>query len=224
MNGVRYSASVMCANLGRLEEDLQALERAGCHELHFDVMDGNFVPNITLGFDFIRSAKRCCSVPCAAHLMIVHPERYIERFVEAGCSTITVHEETCPHANRTLSQIRATGASPGIALNPATPLSKIEYLLDDADRVMLMTVDPGYAGQKILPNAFGKVEQLKQILVSRRLKTAIEVDGNINVENARRLVDCGADILVLGTSSVFTGGPVGESLHEFDRQLKSKDK
>ena len=219
MSTVQYSASVMCANLGRLEHDLQELESAGCHELHFDVMDGSFVPNITLGFDFIRAAKACCSIPCAAHLMIVKPERYIERFVEAGCSTITVHAETCPHAHRTLAQIRSAGAAPGIALNPATPLSKIEYLLEDVDRVMLMTVDPGYAGQKIFTNAFEKVKQLKQILVSRCLKTGIEVDGNINLPNARRLVECGANILVLGTSSVFTGGSVADALRAFDRDL-----
>lgn len=216
---VHYSASVMCANLGRLEEDFLALERAGCHELHFDVMDGLFVPNITLGSDFIHMAKKVCKLPCAAHLMISKPELYIERYAKAGADTISVHIETCRHAHRTLAQIRDAGASPGIAINPATPLSQIDYLLESVDRVMVMTVDPGYAGQKIVPNAFEKVEQLKQILVSNCLKVDIEVDGNINLPNAKHLVSAGANILVLGTSSIFTGAPTEQALRDFDSRL-----
>jgi ribulose-phosphate 3-epimerase len=168
-DNLTYAASVMCANLLRLEDDLKALEEAGCHELHFDIMDGVFVPNITLGFDLIKAVHKASSLPCSAHLMIVRPERYVQRFVEAGCASVTVHVEATLHAQRLLTQIREAGASPGIAINPATPLTKLEYLLDYVDRVLVMTVDPGYAGQKIIPNAFERVRILRENIRHRKL-------------------------------------------------------
>ncbi|MCP4644210.1 MAG: ribulose-phosphate 3-epimerase [bacterium] len=203
MSGLTYSASVMCANLARLEDDLAALEAGGCHELHFDIMDGLFVPNFTLGFDFIKAVKRVSNLPCNGHLMISQPDKYIERFVEAGCDSITVHVETCVHAHRTLASIRDAGASPGIAINPGTPLTKLDYLLENADRVLMMTVDPGYAGQKIIASAFDRVRIMRENIAYRELRTRIEVDGNINVRNAAMLANHGAEIFVLGTSAVF---------------------
>ncbi len=197
--------SVMCANLARLEDDLKALESAGADELHFDIMDGEFVPNYTLGFDFIRAARRVCQLPCSAHLMITRPERYIQRFVDAGCSIVTVHVEACVHPHRVLGQIREAGASPGIAINPATPLTKLEYLLPLVDRVLVMTVDPGYAGQPILPVAFERVRILRENIQYQKYNAMIEVDGNISVSNAARLARFGAEIFVLGTASIFKG-------------------
>ncbi|GMU92085.1 MAG: ribulose-phosphate 3-epimerase [Candidatus Hydrogenedentota bacterium] len=213
---LKYSASIMCADLGNLERDLRVLEEAGCDELHFDIMDGLFVPNFTLGFDIIRAAHRVCSLPCHAHLMVTNPERYIERFVEAGCSSVSVHVETCTHAHRTLDQIRAAGASPGIAINPATPLTKLEYLLDRIDRVLVMTVDPGYAGQSIIGTSFERVRILGENLRYRELRATIEVDGNIDVRNAAQLANLGARIFVLGSSSIFKGnGRLQEKLAAF---------
>jgi ribulose-phosphate 3-epimerase len=209
------SASVMCANLLRLEDDLKALEAAGCDELHFDIMDGMFVPNFTLGFDLIRAVKRGCKLSCSGHLMITRPERYIERFVEAGCDSVTVHVETCLHPQRVLTQIRDAGASPGIALNPATPLTKLDYLLDYADRVLVMTVDPGYAGQTLIPSAFDRVRILREVISFREVKVKIEVDGNINVRNAALLSNAGAEIFVLGSTSIFKGADLGKALEEF---------
>ncbi len=219
------SASVMCANLARLEDDLVALEKGGIDELHFDIMDGTFVPNYTLGFDFIKAAKACTpKVHCNAHLMIERPERYIERFAKAGCDSITIHVETCPHAQRTLQQIRDTGASPGIAINPATSLTKLQYLLPYVDRVLIMTVDPGYSGQKIIESSFERVRILNENIRYNEYTAKIEVDGNINVENAARLARFGAEIFVLGTSSVFLGPdiPLGDALATFRAEVETQ--
>ncbi len=205
----------MCANLARLEKDLTTLEAAGCDELHFDIMDGLFVPNFTLGFDFIKTAKSCCTMPCHGHLMIAKPERYIERFVEAGCDRLSIHVEACRHPYYVLTQIREAGASPGIAINPATPLTKLDYLLDYADRVTVMTVDPGYAGQTMVRGAFDRVRILSKNIEYRKLTIKIEVDGNINVRNAALLANAGAGILVLGTSSIFNGGDLAHALEAF---------
>ena len=219
------SASVMCADLGRLEDDLKALEEAGCEELHFDIMDGLFVPNFTLGFDFIKTARNCCDVPCNGHLMITHPADYIDRFIEAGCDSVTIHLETTDFPQLLLERIREGGASPGIGLNPATPLSKLDYLLDYADRVMLMTVDPGYAGQKIIPGAFDRVRILREHIDHRQLDVQIEVDGNIDVRNAAMLSRMGADIFVLGTSSIFKGeGDLQERLLRFRADVVTERK
>ena len=222
MSSFKSSASVMCANLARLEEDLQALEAAGVDELHFDIMDGNFVPNYTLGFDVIKAAKGCCNIHCNAHLMIERPERYIERFVEAGCDSLSVHVESSTHIHRVLHQIRDAGASPGIAINPATPLTALQYLLSSVDRVLVMTVDPGYAGQKIIPNAFERVRILRENIRYYEHRAKIEVDGNIDVTNAAKLVHFGAEILVLGTSSIFKGpgADLGAELEAFKRAVE----
>lgn len=220
----RLTASVMCANLLRLEEDLHALREGGIDELHFDIMDGAFVPNLTLGFDMIKAARACVDVPCNAHLMMYHPERYVQRFVDAGCSSISVHVEACTHPHRVLGQIRAAGASPGIAVNPATPLTKLDYLLPEADRVLVMTVDPGYAGQAIVPFAFERVQILAEHLRQRKANIQIEVDGNISPENARKLRDAGARIFVLGTSAIFrphTGG-LAAALRDFRAGLEQR--
>ncbi|HOF40567.1 MAG TPA: ribulose-phosphate 3-epimerase [Candidatus Hydrogenedentes bacterium] len=214
-----YSASIMCANLLRLEGELAALEAAGCDELHFDVMDGQFVPNITLGFDFIKAVRSYTSLPCSAHLMIERPERYIERFVEAGCHSVTVHVEACTHAHRVLNQIKAAGATSGIAINPATALTKLDYLLDSADRVLVMAVDPGFTGQTILKGTFDRVRILHENLRYRKLDVRIEVDGNITVRNAAILANLGASILDCGTSSIFDGRPPGEALADFREKV-----
>jgi len=222
---LKYAASVMCANLARLEDDLKALEDAGCDELHFDIMDGTLVPNFTLGFDFIKAAKNVCGLPCHGHLMIVEPEKYIERFVDAGCDIVSVHVETCPHAHRTLEQIRAAGASPAIAINPATPLTKLDFLLDYVERVMVMTVDPGYASQKIIPGAFERVKILKENVDYRERRIDIEVDGNIDVHNAAVLANMGARVFVMGTSSIFKkNGSLGEAFHQFKAGVDAERK
>lgn len=214
----------MCADLGRLESEIQALDRAGCDELHFDIMDGMFVPNLTLGADFIRMAKRVSGLPCDAHLMIMNPENYVERFVEAGADSISVHVEAGVHSQRVLAQIRDAGASPGIAINPATPLTKLEYLLPFVDRVMVMTVDPGYAGQTIIASSFERVRILRENLNCQKRPVSIQVDGNISVKNAAILLNVGADNLVLGTASIFDGGDIGANLSRFREAVERERK
>jgi ribulose-phosphate 3-epimerase len=214
----------MCADLLNLGEDFRTLQSVGCEELHFDIMDGAFVPNFTLGPDFVKAARRACSIPCAAHLMVSRPEDYVDRFIEAGCSTVTIHVETCPHAQQILTRIRAAGASPGIAINPATPMTRLDYLLDYVDRVLVMSVDPGYAGQSIIKNAFDRVRILKEVIRYRELPAQIDVDGNITVKNAALLLSAGAEILVLGTASIFKGGRVGEALMTFREKVAEESK
>ena len=195
-NDVRYSVSLSSLNLAHLEEDLRALESAGCDELHVDVMDGVFVSDFGFGFDTIKAVKRCCGIPCHAHLMIARPEDYIERFVQAGCSIVTVHVEACVHGHRVLSQIRNAGVSPGIAINPVTSLTKLDYLLDGADRVLILTTDAGHGGPKQIRNAYDRVRIMSENIAYRELRTKIEVEGDLDAHNAALLLNAGAEILV----------------------------
>jgi ribulose-phosphate 3-epimerase len=210
----------MCADPLRLERDLAELAEAGVEEFHFDIMDGSFVPNLTLGFDVIKAVKGRFGIHCNAHLMIERPERYITRFVEAGADSVTVHVEASAHCNRLLNQIRELGASPGIALNPATPLTRLEYLLPLVDRVCIMTVNPGYAGQKLISSSFDRVRILRENIRYHKYGAQIEVDGNISAENAGRLAAVGAEIFVLGTASIFMTDDrtLGERLRAFKQQ------
>jgi len=202
---IRYSASVMCLNLGRLEEEFRSVQKIGIDELHFDIMDGTFVPNLTLGFDFIPLAKRCCTLPCWAHLMIERPERYIERLADIGCAGITLHVESCRHIHRAVKKIRELGLSSGVAINPMTPLDDLEYLLPEVDRVLIMSVDPGYAGQKIIPQSFERVQILSRKIQYHQYPVDIEIDGNITIKNCARFARLGANIFILGSSSIFFG-------------------
>lgn len=225
MSDLTYSASVMCANLARLEDDVKALEEAGCDELHFDIMDGLFVPNYALGFDVIMAVRGCCNLPCHAHLMVTNPERYVERFAEAGCANVSVHIETGVHIHSVLTKIRDTGASPGIAINPATPLTKLDYILDYADRILVMTVVPGFPGQKLIPGAYERVSILKENIEFRKLAARIEVDGNIDVKNAAILANQGATILALGTASIFNRDrDLGKAFREFKAAVAAERK
>lgn len=224
MKGPIWSASVMCANLGRLEEDFQALEAAGCHELHFDVMDGAFVPALSLGAEFIAAAKACTGLACDVHLMTERPDRHVDAFIEAGCDSLTVHVETCRHAHRTLVQIREAGASPGIAVNPATSLTKLEYLLPYADRALVMTVDPGHPGQKIISGAFERVKILKENIDYRKLKTKIQAEGDMDAKNAAILANAGVEVFVLDGASIFDGPGLAHSLAAFETAVEQQRK
>ena len=197
------SASVICADLGNLKRDMNDLKDAGCEELHFSIMDGTFGPDICLGFDFIKMAKESCGLPCNACLSVERPERFIDRCIGAGSDIITLQVETCMHMHRALTYIREAGVSPGIVINPATPLIKVEYLLGLVDRIVLMNTEVGFEKQKPTQGAFERVRILKQSIDYLELPVKIEVCGNLDVDNAAMMLRHGANILVLDKSNVF---------------------
>lgn len=201
MRRVLIAPSILSADFGRLADEVRAVEAAGADLIHVDVMDGRFVPNLTIGPPVVAAVKRATTLPLDVHLMIVEPEKYIDAFVKAGAATLTVHQEACVHLHRVLQQIRAAGARPSVVINPATPLSAIEEVLGDVDQVLVMSVNPGFGGQAFIEASVDKVRRLRAMLDARGLgHIDIEVDGGINHETASRVVAAGATVLVAGNA------------------------
>ena len=194
--------SILSANFARLGEDVAALEAVGCRMLHVDIMDGHFVPNITIGPPVVASLRKATRATLDTHLMIEDPDTYAPMFIQAGSDTITVHQEACRHLDRTLRMIRSEGAKAGVAINPATPISTLDEVLDLVDLVLVMSVNPGFGGQKFIPNSVGKVRRLARRRKELGLQFVIEIDGGVTPENVATLADAGVDWLVAG-SSVF---------------------
>lgn len=194
----------MCADLLNLEEAIKKLENAGIEYLHIDIMDGDFVPNITLGFDLINSIKKVTNIPLDIHMMVYDPSKFIERMNLDENDIVCVHYESDIHIHRTLELIKNKGCKTGLAINPGTPVESVKNLMDYVDMLLVMTVSPGFAGQKIFKGADKKVIEARNLLTEWGYEdTLIEVDGNISLENGKRMYDSGADIFVLGTSSLF---------------------
>lgn len=203
------SPSMMCADALNLGADAVALEKAGVQYFHYDVMDGDFVPNFMLGPDVIKAVRKVSKVPADIHLMFKNPERHLHLFDLRAGDVVSVHQESTIHLQRTLAAIRQTGAQAAVALNPATPLCTIEDVLPDIDMVLLMTVNPGFAGQKLVPQTLAKITRLRKILdESGYPHVRIEVDGNVSFENAVKMRAAGADLFVAGTSAVFREGGI----------------
>jgi len=199
--------SILSADFGRLAEEVAAIEAGGCDLVHVDVMDGRFVPNLTIGPMVVEAVAKVAKKPLDVHLMIVEPEKLIPAFVDAGAGIVTVHVEACTHLHRTLQQIRKLGARPAVALNPATHPSSVEYVLEDVDMVLVMSVNPGFGGQAFIPSALRKIRQIREMAEARGLRDLwIEVDGGIGPANAAEVARAGANVLVAG-SAVF-GAPV----------------
>lgn len=198
------SPSILSADFSRLGEQIRQLDDAGAQYVHIDVMDGMFVPSITFGLPVLHSIRPCTDRIFDVHLMIEEPERYIADFAEAGADLITVHAESTRHLDRTVESIKEKGILAGVALNPATPLAAVEYLLPKVDMVLIMSVNPGFGGQRLIPYTLQKVRELKKMIDARGLKTDIEVDGGVNLENVAEVLDAGANIIVAG-SAVFEG-------------------
>jgi ribulose-phosphate 3-epimerase len=202
MNMIKVAPSILSADFSRLGEEIRAVENAGADLIHIDVMDGMFVPNITIGSSVIESLRRITKLPFDVHLMIESPERYISNFRSAGSDFITVHVETCRHLHRTINQIKESGARAGVALNPSTSLGSIEQILSDIDLVTVMTVDPGFGGQKFIPSMLKKIAEVRQLIDRSSQNIELEIDGGVTIENASSICQAGADILV-GGASVF---------------------
>jgi ribulose-phosphate 3-epimerase len=213
---IRIAPSILAADFARLGEEVAAVEKAGADWIHVDVMDGHFVPNLTLGPVVVEAVRRSTSLPLDVHLMIESPERYIEDYVAKGAATVGVHVETCPHLHRTVAQIREAGARACVVLNPSTPAQHLEPVLGDIDQALVMTVNPGFGGQKFIESMLGKIETLRRWIDERDLAVDLEVDGGIGPETVGRAARAGADVFVAGTA-VFGASSYEDAIAELRR-------
>ena len=197
---IKIAPTILAADFANLEAEVKAVQDAGADYIHFDVMDVQFVPNISIGLPVLASLRKKSDIVLDVHLMIDQPERYVEDFVKAGADIVTVHVEATNHLHRVLQQIKAAGAKCGVVLNPHTPLSTIEHILQDVDMVLLMTVNPGFGGQAFIESVVPKISALSQLRKDRQLDFEIEIDGGVNEETAKRCIDAGADVLVAGSA------------------------
>lgn len=200
--------SLLAADFAHLQQELELINRSEADYLHFDVMDGVFVPNISFGFPLLETARSYCRKPLDVHLMITQPERYLDAFAEGGAAVIHVHYEACTHLHRTLTRIRELGCRAGVALNPHTPISLLEDVLDQLDVILIMSVNPGFGGQSFIPHTLQKITKLKQLLTANRSAAQIEIDGGVGEQNAQALVQAGANILVAGHSVFKADNPL----------------
>jgi len=214
----RIAPSILSADFSRLAEEVTAVAAAGADILHVDVMDGHFVPNITIGPPLVGSLDRVTDLPLDVHLMIENPERYIETFRKAGADWLTVHAEACPHLHRTVQQIKETGARAGVALNPGSSVALLDAVLGDVDYVLIMTVNPGFGGQKFIPGCIEKVRDLRSLIDGAGLGTEIEVDGGIKIDNIAEVAGAGADIFVAG-SAVFESKDYAATIRSMRERL-----
>ena len=210
---VRIAPSILSANFAALGEDIRKVEEAGANLLHVDVMDGHFVPNITIGPPVVKSIRKVTKLPLDVHLMISDPDKYIPAFADAGAAILTVHVESTVHLDRTLNFIRSQNVMVGVSLNPATPVSAVEHVLGLADMLLIMTVNPGFGGQKFIPYTVEKIRQARLLIAERNYRCAIEVDGGIDVPTIPQVVKAGAEVLVAG-SAIFTAPDPGQKVRE----------
>ncbi|MDL1872649.1 ribulose-phosphate 3-epimerase [Deltaproteobacteria bacterium PRO3] len=211
--------SILSADFSRLGDEVRAVEAAGADIIHFDVMDGHFVPNITVGPLVLEAVRKITKLPIDAHLMIDHPDQYVAEFVKAGANYISVHVEASRHLHRSIQLIRSLGAKAGIALNPHTPVAAMGYILDEVDFILVMTVNPGFGGQKFIPAAFKKVAELDQMRREHKLNFQIEIDGGVKVENIAEVSAAGVDIFVAG-SAIFQSNNYADTIAEMRRSLR----
>jgi len=193
------STSILSANFLKLDRDIEMINKSETDFIHCDVMDGVFVPNLSFGLPVIKQVSKIALKTLDVHLMIVHPENYIQSFKDAGAEILTVHYEACPHLNRTIQSIKQAGMKAGVALNPHTPVSLLEDIICDVDLVLIMSVNPGFGGQKFIENTYSKVRKLKELIISKNSKSLIEIDGGVNFDTGKKLHEAGSDILVSGS-------------------------
>jgi ribulose-phosphate 3-epimerase len=217
----KIAPSILSADFARLGEEVKAVERAGADYIHIDVMDGHFVPNITIGPLIVKAVRRVTQLPLDVHLMISSPDQFIQNFVDAGADIVTVHAEAVHHLHRSIQLIRKAGAKPGVSLNPATPLEALEYVLADLDMVLLMTVNPGFESQAFIPGVLPKIRRLREMIDKRKLEVEIEVDGGINAETIRQVSAAGTEVFVAG-SAIFYSKDYAATIRELrEKMVKS---
>lgn len=223
---VKISASIMCGDPLKLKEELKRLEDAKVDLLHCDIMDGVFVPNITMGFYMLKAFKEYSNIPLDVHLMVANPDAFLEQLAGIGAEYVTVHAETTLHLHRTIQNIKKLGMKAGVALNPSTPVQNIKHVIKDVDMVLIMTVNPGFAGQEFIESTVEKIAEVRALLEANKTEALIEVDGNINSKTIPWTVNAGANVLVLGTSSIFKGPTADyrvevEQIRKFTEQLSA---
>jgi len=216
----KIAPSILSADFSRLGDEVRAVERSGADVIHVDVMDGHFVPNITIGPLVVQGLKRLTSLPLDVHLMIENPERYIEAFAQAGSDWITFHAEVCPHPKRMIKKIRQLNVRPGIVLKPATPLKTLFPVLEDLDLALIMSVNPGFGGQSFIPSTLKKIARLKKLIDENQYPLEIEVDGGVKIENIREVSRAGGDIFVVGTG-IFKTNDYEETIRKLRIEIGS---
>jgi len=200
--------SVLSANFANLQADIEMINKSNADWFHVDVMDGVFVPNISFGFPVMKPLQKLAQKPLDVHLMIVDPDRYVQAFKEAGAHVLTVHYEACPHLHRTLQNIKSHGMKAGVAINPHTSINLLEDTIADIDLICIMSVNPGFGGQKFIENTYEKVKKLKALITSKNSKALIEIDGGVDLNNYKKLIDCGANVLVAGNTVFSSPDPM----------------
>ncbi|GAB4453249.1 MAG: ribulose-phosphate 3-epimerase [Bacteroidia bacterium] len=212
--------SLLSADFSDLKTAINIVNQSEAEWLHLDIMDGVFVPNISFGFPVLSAVQKHCQKPMDVHLMIIDPDRYIERFAKHGAYSISVHYEACTHLHRTIQNIRSFNVKPGVAINPHTPVNLLEDIIADIDLVCLMSVNPGFGGQKFIENTYSKIEKLKNLIIQKNSKALIEIDGGVDIHNALQLVKCGADILVAG-NSVFGQKDIAGAIRDLKKVMQA---
>lgn len=220
---VRIAPSILSADFARLADEVARVEAGGADLLHVDVMDGHFVPNLTVGPPIVEALRKVTKLPLDVHLMITNADAYIQEFADAGADYLTVHVEACPHLHRTIQAIKERGVKAGVTLNPATPLSSVEAILPDADLLLIMSVNPGFGGQSFIPASLRKISQARAMIERTHSRALLEVDGGVKVENAAQIVQAGADILVSG-SAIFSSKDYGATITAMRRAGRSPAK
>jgi ribulose-phosphate 3-epimerase len=218
---IKIAPSILSADFANLGQDIKKIHDASCDYVHIDVMDGSFVPNISFGVPIIKSIRKYTDKVFDVHLMIDEPSRYIKDFKEAGADIITVHAEACNHLHSTVNLIKSYGLKAAVSLNPATPISALEYVIEDLDMVLVMSVNPGFGGQKFINSSLHKISSLRDMICSRGYNCDIEVDGGVTLDNVKTIIDAGANVIVAG-SSVFNCDDVNKRIGEFKKIFESK--
>ena len=218
---IQIAPSILSADFMRLGEEIHAAEEAGADLLHIDVMDGHFVPNITIGPSIVAAIRRITKLPLDVHLMIEDPDKYLPDFVDAGADYLTVHSEAAVHLHRTVQWIKEKGIKAGVSINPATPVSQLESIIADIDLVLLMSVNPGFGGQKFIPATMEKIRKTKTMISAAGSRALIEIDGGVKQENAKEIADAGADILVIG-SAFFESGDYKKTMEKLNDNLRNR--